>query len=90
MVYEIQPAVDWDKGKAVTYLIDALRLADDVVPIYVGDDFTDEHAFAALRGHGIGVVVAGPDLDDATRPTAADYRLGDVAAVGRFLDLLAR
>ena len=33
MVYEIQPKLDWDKGKAVLYLSEALGLdGDDVVP----------------------------------------------------------
>ena len=51
MVYEIQPNIDWDKGKAVLYLLEALDLdRDDVVPMYLGDDITDEHAFEALVG----------------------------------------
>jgi trehalose 6-phosphate phosphatase len=91
MVYEVQPAFDWDKGKAVLYLLDALHLGADVLPMYLGDDFTDEHAFSALRGRGIGLVVSpGDDLADAARPTAADYRLDGVDDVQQFLDLLAR
>ena len=53
MVYEIQPKLDWDKGKAVLYLLQTLQLdRDDVVPMYLGDDHTDEHAFEALGGQG--------------------------------------
>jgi len=38
MVFEIQPKLDWDKGKAVLYLLEALDLdRDDVVPVYLGD-----------------------------------------------------
>src|ERR671920_699156 len=49
MVYEIQPKLDWDKGRAVLYLLEALGLdRDDVVPLYLGDDTTDEYAFEAL------------------------------------------
>jgi trehalose 6-phosphate phosphatase len=49
MVYETQPNIDWDKGKAVVYLLRALGLdRDDIVPMYLGDDITDEHAFEAL------------------------------------------
>ncbi|OLB54817.1 MAG: trehalose-phosphatase, partial [Ktedonobacter sp. 13_2_20CM_2_56_8] len=41
MVFEIQPKLDWDKGKAVLYLLKALDLdRDDVVPVYLGDDIT--------------------------------------------------
>ncbi|MGB3635383.1 MAG: trehalose-phosphatase, partial [Rubrobacteraceae bacterium] len=50
MVYEIQPKLDWDKGKAVLYLLETLELdRDDIVPMYLGDDHTDEHAFEALE-----------------------------------------
>ncbi|MGH3146054.1 MAG: trehalose-phosphatase, partial [Rubrobacter sp.] len=46
MVYEVQPKIDWDKGRAVLYLLEALDLdRDDVVPLYLGDDVTDEDAF---------------------------------------------
>jgi trehalose 6-phosphate phosphatase len=92
MVYEIQPKIDWDKGKAVVYLLETLELdRDDVVPIYVGDDVTDEDAFGAISDVGIGVFVGGADdPDSAGRTTAADYVLGDVQEVERFLNGLAR
>lgn len=39
--------IDWDKGKALLHLLTALGLNNqpDVVPIYIGDDKTDEDAF---------------------------------------------
>src|SRR5215208_1765951 len=61
MVYEVQPNIDWNKGKAVLYLLEALDLdRDDVMPMYLGDDITDEHAVEALAGAskgGIGIFV---------------------------------
>jgi trehalose 6-phosphate phosphatase len=92
MVYELQPKIDWDKGKAVLYLLEALELdAADVVPLYVGDDITDEHAFQALHGRGIGVLVADPkDPEVAGRTTSAELALRDPNEVERFLDGLAR
>jgi trehalose 6-phosphate phosphatase len=93
MVYEIQPKIEWDKGKAVLYLLEALGLDDPetVVPLYLGDDITDEHAFEALAGRGIGIFVgAADDPEVADRPTAADYVLASPAEVERFLDALAR
>ena len=92
MVYEIQPKLDWDKGKAVLYLLEALDLdGDDVAPIYLGDDITDEHAFEALSGRGIGIFVGhADDPEVAGRTTAADYVLHTMEEVERFLDTLAR
>jgi trehalose 6-phosphate phosphatase len=92
MVYEIQPKIDWDKGKAVLYLLDILELdRDEVVPIYVGDDVTDEDAFRAISDVGIGVFVGEADAPEvAGRTTAADYVLDTVPDVERFLDGLAR
>lgn len=84
MVLEIRPAIDWDKGKAVLWLLDALHVdAPDILPIYVGDDVTDEDAFRALRGRGLGVLVA-----DAPRATQATHLLRDCAEVKQLLDAL--
>ena len=92
MVFEIQPKLDWDKGKAVLHLIDVLGLDSDVVvPLYLGDDVTDEDAFRALEGRGIGIFVAdAEDLEGADRPTAARYILHSIDDVERFLRGLAR
>lgn len=92
MVYEIQPKVDWNKGRAVLYLLEALGLdSEAVLPLYIGDDITDEDAFQALSGRGIGILVADPaDPEVAGRTTAADYVLRDTREVERFLDGLAR
>ncbi|MGO9904764.1 MAG: trehalose-phosphatase [Solirubrobacteraceae bacterium] len=92
MVYEIQPKIDWYKGKAVLYLLVALDLGgDDVLPLYIGDDITDKDAFAALRGRGIGILVADPDDPElAGRTTRAEYVLRDTREVELFLDGLGR
>jgi trehalose 6-phosphate phosphatase len=91
MVYEIQPNVNWDKGKAVLYLLRALGLdRDDIMPMYLGDDITDEHAFQALATRGIGIFVGRADDPEVTgRTTAAHYVLRDVPEVERFLDTRA-
>lgn len=57
-VLELQPDVDWDKGRAVEWLMDALHMRRPaVVPFYIGDDVTDEDAFEALKSVGITIVV---------------------------------
>ena len=92
MVYEVQPKLDWDKGKAVLYLLETLELnGDAVVPMYLGDDHTDEHAFEALENRGLGIFVGYPDDPEVgERTTAADYVLNTVNEVETFLDRLAR
>ncbi|KAK8705495.1 hypothetical protein V6N13_049097 [Hibiscus sabdariffa] len=46
-VLEIRPTIKWDKGRALEFLLEALGYvnSDDVLPIYIGDDRTDEDAF---------------------------------------------
>jgi len=57
-VFEVRPRSDWHKGKAVEYLLDALDLGGpDVLPVYIGDDVTDEDAFKTLHGRGLGIIV---------------------------------
>jgi trehalose 6-phosphate phosphatase len=67
-VLEVRPSLDWDKGKALLWLLERGRVnaePDDAFPIYVGDDVTDEDAFRAIHGRGIGILVGLSDLSDA-------------------------
>lgn len=83
-IFELQPDIDWDKGRAVLWLLHELDLDQStVLPLYVGDDVTDEDAFRALSGRGLGIVVR-----DELRQTAAQYALETPEEVGTFLDLL--
>jgi trehalose-phosphatase len=84
-VFEILPRMDWDKGKAVLWLLEALELNDPrVLPCYLGDDLTDEDAFRALRERGLGILVA-----ETPGETQAHFALRDVAEVRTFLQHLA-
>lgn len=83
MVDELVAGVAWDKGKALGFLREAL--APDRFVIFVGDDRTDEDAFAAIEGEGAAVIVA-----EAPRETAARYQLPNPAAVRALLVRLAR
>jgi trehalose 6-phosphate phosphatase len=82
MVVELRPP-GADKGDAVRAFMRE-PLFRGARPVFVGDDLTDEHAFAAAAGmDGAGVLV-GP-----ARETVARYRLPSVAAVAQWLEASA-
>lgn len=84
-VLELQPDVDWDKGRAVLWLLERLGLdRPEVLPLYVGDDWTDEDAFRALGDRGLGIYVGTLDRD-----TDADYVLADTSEVRELLERVA-
>ncbi|MEW6459406.1 MAG: trehalose-phosphatase [Bacillota bacterium] len=74
-VLEVRPK-GVSKGTAVKILLAA---CPDALPVYIGDDVTDEDAFRALSGRGLTILVA-----DARRATTARRRLTRPAV----LDLL--
>jgi trehalose-phosphatase len=85
-VFELRPSVEWDKGRALVRLMSVLGLdGNNVVPVYVGDDLTDEDAFDVIQDRGLGVVVRG-ETDD--RPTSARYSLASPEEIGAFLEEL--
>jgi len=85
MVLELRPAIDWDKGRALLWLLERLEaLEGPLVPAYLGDDDTDEDAFRAVAERGVGVKVG-----DAHEKSAAAYSLRDVDEVLAFLRDLA-
>ncbi|XP_072972783.1 probable trehalose-phosphate phosphatase 6 [Typha angustifolia] len=86
-VLEIRPTIKWDKGKALEFLLDSLGYneCNDVMPVYIGDDRTDEDAFKVLRdrGQGIGILVS-----KFPKETSASYSLQEPAEVMDFLHCL--
>ncbi|KAI4311665.1 hypothetical protein MLD38_036543 [Melastoma candidum] len=87
-VLEVRPVVDWNKGRAVEFLLHSLDLHDkaDVLPIYIGDDRSDEDAFKFLRERkcGIGILVS-----SVPKETKASYSLKDPPEVTEFLKAIA-
>lgn len=75
-VLEIQPLTAWNKGHAVSWLLKQYRRKENqtVIPIYIGDDATDENAFAILKDKGLTVVVG-------QNPSRAQYYVDDTREV---------
>ncbi|MDH6194002.1 alpha,alpha-trehalase [Mycobacterium frederiksbergense] len=83
---ELRPNLDWNKGAALTWIREKISGSGRGLPVYVGDDTTDEDAFDAVRFSGIGVAVR--HEEDGDRPTAAQFILESPAEVVTFLQRL--
>lgn len=85
-VFELLPKINWNKGKALQWLLHCLELeGEDVVPFYIGDDVTDEDAFKVLVGKGIGIAV-----QEEHKPTFGAYTLKSPEEVDQFLTILTK
>jgi trehalose 6-phosphate phosphatase len=84
-VYEVLPAVDWDKGKAVRFLMKKFGKGGrngGLLPIYLGDDMTDESVFKMIDKYDSGISVRiGEPVADST----ADYYLTSPEEVRDFI-----
>lgn len=87
MVFELRPRVEWHKGEAVAWLLRALGLEDgkNVVPVYLGDDVTDEDAFRKLRELCPSAVTVLVAEDPSARETSAAFWLRGPPEVKEFL-----
>ncbi|MFW5699664.1 MAG: trehalose-phosphatase [Bacteroidota bacterium] len=82
MILEIKPNLDWHKGKAIRWILKKLDLEgkENILPIYFGDDITDEDGFNTLADDGLGVLIG-----SHSSPTAARYALKNAFQLRRFL-----
>jgi trehalose 6-phosphate phosphatase len=85
LVYEFRPPGDWNKGRALVWVMEQLGLGGpgtgEGFPIALGDDLTDEDMFSAVEGWGAAVLVGDPG-----RPTRASYGVADHVGTARFLE----
>jgi trehalose-phosphatase len=85
-VFEILPAIDWDKGRAVRWITQALGISwTEASVIYIGDDTTDEDAFRVIRTRGTGILVS-----ENPRDSAADFRLSSTEEVKNLFSEIVR
>lgn len=85
-VFEIRPRIDWDKGKAVNWILQVLKFdPQQDVAVYIGDDTTDEDAFVVLKDRGFGILVA-----ETPRKTAAQYLIKNIDEVSEVLKYLTQ
>ena len=88
-VIEIRPAADWDKGRAVKLLMKRYGKGgrrSGLLPIYLGDDQTDEDAFRAIAAYGRGISVRVGEPDGAS---AARYFVRSTGEASAFLEMVA-
>ena len=80
-IHEVKPAVQWNKGHAVEWLLNHENFKKGpFFPVYLGDDVTDEDAFRVLSDRGMAVRVGGPK-----RGSCAGYYLRNIPEVLSFL-----
>lgn len=84
MLVELRPDVDWDKGTTLAWIRERIDPSDSLLPIYIGDDLTDEDAFDAIRFDGVGIVVRHDE--DSDRKTAAHFSLQSPDQVREFIE----
>jgi len=93
-VIELRPNLYWEKGTTLNWLLERIQASDcaadaaSVLPIYIGDDITDEDAFDAVQFDGVGIVVRHDEHGD--RPSAALFSLESPSTVVEFIGRLAR
>jgi trehalose 6-phosphate phosphatase len=86
-VYEVRPAVDWDKGKAIALLLGRYgnpKAGEKPLGIFLGDDLTDEDGFKMMDRHGGISIFVGEERSDS----AAHYYLKSPTEVEQFLSML--
>jgi trehalose 6-phosphate phosphatase len=86
-VYEVRPAVSCDKGKAIELLIKQYGKGDnneELLPIFLGDDLTDEDGFNVIENYGGISIFVGEEGADS----GAHYFVRSPTEVEKFMEML--
>jgi trehalose 6-phosphate phosphatase len=87
-VYELRPAVAWDKGNTIDFLIKKYGKGSEkngLLPMYLGDDLTDEDGFREIESYKSGLSVF---VGEENRQSTARYFLESPSEVETFLGKL--
>ncbi len=87
-IHEVKPNVQWNKGSAVEWLLNHEKENKKelpLLPIYLGDDVTDEDAFRVLSTKGLTIRVGGSKPGSHAR-----YFMSDITEVLSFLKRLEK
>ncbi len=77
-VFEIRPLNAWNKGDAVSWIIQ--NISEESIPVYIGDDTTDEDAYSVLKNSGLSISIG--------VSANADYYIQNQGEVKDFLMML--
>jgi trehalose 6-phosphate phosphatase len=84
-VYEVRPAINWNKGKAIQLIMKKYGKGgrqSGLLPIYLGDDLTDEDGFRMINKYGSGVTAY---VGEPRNDFSAQYYLKTTEEVTQFM-----